>query len=487
MLPALFFAFIPAQAQADPLPGLNAVGYTFTYNNNTLPVRSDTQYPICHSETENNINRSFEGEPFGACPSDFFMIHYTGFITIPANNTIQFMIAADDGGLITIGNTQFGNWNIKGCSWSAVTTASFPADTYALDGWFHEWTGGTCFMLVWNINNTGWAIVPDSAFTTNGVPTTTTTSTTTSTTTTTTTTIPETTTTTSTTTTSTTTTTTSTTTTTTTSTTTTTTTLPPETTTTTTTIVVPTQTTASPPPETVPEPPQTVPEPPTTVLIPDTVELPTTTIENVPEPTMPEPPDTIPLPPETVDTMPEPPETVPEPPDTLPEPPVTVPEPPDTVPELTDATDEEINTVISEANVEELNNIIEEIKTVEVLSKVLDAIADEPISASTAISIIENSHFEELSTEQIQEVFANIEIQDFTEEQEAQLVAVLNEASDTIKESFEEEVNIFAEGVDDYIPSGSILDVGTRRTLIAATAAMSFAVVGGTTSARRKK
>jgi hypothetical protein len=195
---------------------------------------------------------------------------------------------------------------------------------------------------------------------------------------------------------------------------------------------------------------------------------------------VPEPPDTVPSPPETVDTAPEP-------PDTLPEPPNTVPEPPDTVPELTDATDEEINSVISQANVEELNNIIEEIETVEVLSKVLDAIADEPISASTAISIIENDNFEQLSTEQVQEVFANIEIQDFTEEQEAELVAVLNEASDTIKESFEEEVNIFAEGVDDYIPSGSIIDVGTRRTLIAATAAMSVAVVGGTPSTRRRR
>jgi hypothetical protein len=414
-------------------------------------------------EIENNINRSYDGEPIDGCPNDLFMVHLTGFITIPEHDTIEFFLASDDGGEATIGDNTWGSWTDQGCSAWMSGSLDLEAGSQPIQVWMYEHGGGACLMLAWKIDNNDWEIVPDSAFTTNGIPTTTTTSTTTSTTTTT---IPETTTT-STTTTSTTTTTTSTTTTTT-------------STTTTTTIVVPTQTTASPPPDTVPEPPETVPEPPTTILIPDTVELPETTIENVPEPTVPEPPDTVPSPPETVDTAPEP-------PDTLPEPPVTVPEPPDTVPELTDATDEEINTVISEANVEELNNIIEEIETVEVLSKVLDAIADEPISASTAISIIENDNFEQLSTEQVQEVFANIEIQDFTEEQEAELVAVLNEASDTIKESFEEEVNIFAEGVDDYIPSGSIIDVGTRRTLIAATAAMSVAVVGGTPSTRRRR
>jgi hypothetical protein len=463
MLPALFFAFIPAQAQADPLPGLNAVYYTI---DEVPPIQSDDEYIQCGMEIENNINRSYDGEPIDGCPDDMFMVHLTGFITIPEHDTIEFFLASDDGGEATIGDNTWGSWTDQGCSAWMSGSLDLEAASIPLEIFMYENGGGACLMLAWKIDNNDWEIVPDEAFTTNSIPTTTTTSTTTSTTTTT---IPET-------------TTTSTTTTSTTTTTTTT-----STTTTTTTIVVPTQTTASPPPETVPEPPETVPEPPTTVLIPDTVELPPTTIENVPETTAPEPPDTVPAPPETVDTMPEPPDTVPEPPDTLPEPPDTVPEPPDTVPELTDATDEEINSVISQANVEELNNIIEEIKTVEVLSKVLDAIADEPISASTAISIIENDNFEQLSTEQIQEVFANIEIQDFTEEQEAELVALLNEASDTIKESFEEEVNIFAEGVDDYIPSGSIIDVGTRRTLIAATAAMSVAVVGGTPSTRRKK
>jgi len=161
-LPAILFTVFPQTVNAEPVLGLNAVGYTIT---EIPPTRSDTIYQTCGSETENNINRNFNGEPFQQCPVDLFMVHYTGFITVPENNTIQFMIAADDGGVIGIGNTSFGTWNDKHCSWSAITTAAFPAATYALDGWFYEHGGSTCFMLAWNINGAGWAIVPDSAFT----------------------------------------------------------------------------------------------------------------------------------------------------------------------------------------------------------------------------------------------------------------------------------------------------------------------------------
>jgi len=90
--------FFVQTANAEPVAGLNAVGYIVT---EIPPTRSDTIYETCGSELENNINRNFNGEPFQQCPVDLFMIHYTGFITVPVNNTIQFMIAADDGGVTT--------------------------------------------------------------------------------------------------------------------------------------------------------------------------------------------------------------------------------------------------------------------------------------------------------------------------------------------------------------------------------------------------
>ncbi len=111
------------------------------------------------------------------------MIHYTGFITIPAHNTIKFWVAADDGGTVKIGTEEFGDWNDKGCS---AIEAEFQIDagSQPLDAWFYENGGGTCFMLAWQIDGGEWEIIPDSAFTHGAVPEVTTTTATTSTTTT---------------------------------------------------------------------------------------------------------------------------------------------------------------------------------------------------------------------------------------------------------------------------------------------------------------
>jgi hypothetical protein len=160
---------------------LNAVGYTV---DQIPPTKSDTAYPICGGEIENNINRNFDYEPFTQCGDDLFMIHYTGFITIPAHTTIRFWVAADDGGTVKIGTEEFGDWGDKGCS-AIETELQIEAGPQPLDAWFYENGGGTCFMLAWQIDDGEWQIVPDEAFIRGAVPevTTTTSSTTTTTTT----------------------------------------------------------------------------------------------------------------------------------------------------------------------------------------------------------------------------------------------------------------------------------------------------------------
>jgi hypothetical protein len=79
------------------------------------------------------------------------------------------------------------------------------------------------------------------------------------------------------------------------------------------------------------------------------------------------------------------------------------------------------------------------------------------------------------------EVFANVDPGTFSEEQKSELSAALTEAPVEIKEAFEEEINIYAEGFDEYVPNGSTVDVGARRTLIAATAVLSTIAVAGAT------
>ena len=159
----IFLLFANGSAHAENASGISATYYII---NDAPPSKDTTQHTICGSEIENNINRSFDGEPFAPCPDDLFMVHYQGFITLPAHNSIQFWVAADDGGTMKIGQYEWGDWSDKGCSAIESEPMTMQADQpLVLDGWFYENGGGTCFMLAWKIDNGDWEIVPDSAFT----------------------------------------------------------------------------------------------------------------------------------------------------------------------------------------------------------------------------------------------------------------------------------------------------------------------------------
>jgi len=496
-LPAILFAVIPQNANAEPVAGLNAVGYVVT---EIPPTKSDTVYQTCGSELENNINRNFNGEPFQQCPVDLFMVHYTGFITVPENDTIKFMIAADDGGTIQIGNTEFGTWNTKGCSWSAITTAAFPAATYALDGWFYEAGGSTCFMLVWNINNTGWAIVPDSAFTTNGVSQTTSTTSSTTTSSSTTTTLPTTTTTTTSTTTTSTTTTLPEITTTTSSTTSSTTTLPittttvqstttTQTTTTTSTTTIPIYTTTTTiqtfitEPEKVVVPETTAPETfipePDEVIVPDTTE---------PETFIPDPDGPVEEPVVPVET------TILETffPDYEDGPVLDVEEEPLPITELLEETIisttlEEVDDSLVTTIVEEIDVVLEEViedepvtdkqveQILETLSKAAPEQIVEAITQVLAADITSDQATEIASSPEVlaaitetqaEELFEQIVVDELSEEQLEAFTEVIQEAPTEIKQAFEKTIDIFSSKFDDYVPTGSNVPVRTRRTLV---------------------
>jgi len=156
------FSFVP-RAEAFQV-GLNAVGYTVT---EIPPMKSDTAYVECGRDVVPFINVTFDYEQnlFGDCGWDSFMVHYTGFLQIPEHQTLQMWVASDDGGTVKIGLDEFGVWQDQGCSATEFDLSATPADSYPLDAWFYENGGGTCFMLAWNIDDTGWTIVPPEAFT----------------------------------------------------------------------------------------------------------------------------------------------------------------------------------------------------------------------------------------------------------------------------------------------------------------------------------
>jgi hypothetical protein len=83
-----------------------------------------------------------------------------------------------------------------------------------------------------------------------------------------------------------------------------------------------------------------------------------------------------------------------------------------------------------------------------------------------------------VSTEQAEQIFEALDVAELSDEQTAELIAAVQDAPTKVRAAFEKEINIFGEGLDDYVPLGSNIPVGTRRTLIAVTAGITLAAAG---------
>ena len=432
--PVAILALFSSVTHAEPIQGLNTTYYTI---DEIPPVQSTSKYQECGSELENNINRSYDGEPFEDCTNDLFMVHMTGFITIPEHETIEFFLASDDGGEITIGDNTFGLWQDQGCSATMSGNLTIEAASQPLELWMYENGGSSCLMLAWKIDDNDWEIVPEWAFTTESTPQTTISTTTVQTS------------------------------------------IVPVTDLVTTTLVQESTTSSELATTTLPtvetstsvettttteyvSPP--VAQPPV-VVEPEPIEEPTTEDtepiqepEEVVEETIPlEPPDTDPTV-ETEDTLPSVEELVD---DTTPV------RPDDTTPTevLPDEVTEE--TPVEELNDEELLTAIESIeKGMEVSEELAVAVAQ---SAEVVAS---------LSSEEATAVFEAIEVDNLSTEEAQAIVEAVQDAPAEVREAFEEEINIFSPGFDNYVPLGSNIPVSTRRTLIAVAAGAAIAAAG---------
>jgi hypothetical protein len=113
------------------------------------------------------------------------------------------------------------------------------------------------------------------------------------------------------------------------------------------------------------------------------------------------------------------------------------------------------------------------------LNQLLENTPVATLSTTEVLAIVTNTAFAELSTEKLVEVFKAVPISDLTPEQEAALVATLSEAPAEVKAQFEETIDVYGSGLDDYVPNGSSVDVGTRRALIATTTVLATAAAAG--------
>ena len=94
----------------------------------------------------------------------------------------------------------------------------------------------------------------------------------------------------------------------------------------------------------------------------------------------------------------------------------------------------------------------------------------EGISNDEAIDAATNPEaLAQLTTQEAALVFAAIDEDEITAEEAAAIVEAVQNAPPSIREQFEDKVNIFAGKYDGYIPLGSLVSVGTRRTIIITT------------------
>ena len=134
--------------------------------------------------------------------------------------------------------------------------------------------------------------------------------------------------------------------------------------------------------------------------------------------------------------------------------------------------------ITDEQFAEVLNALESDTVSEEQVAEAVDAVLENDVTEDQATDLASSSKvLESIDTTQAEAVFEAIPVGDLTQAEEAALVAAVTDAPQEIKETFEETIDIYGEGLDDYVAVGSQVDVGSRRTLIAATTAVA-AVAG---------
>ena len=77
-----------------------------------------------------------------------------------------------------------------------------------------------------------------------------------------------------------------------------------------------------------------------------------------------------------------------------------------------------------------------------------------------------------ISGEQASEIFAEVSAESLTETQAEALVEAVQDAPTEVRESFEEELNVYQGSFDNYVAIGSTIPIGERRILNVVTATL---------------
>ena len=163
---------------------------------------------------------------------------------------------------------------------------------------------------------------------------------------------------------------------------------------------------------------------------------------------------------------------------TEPYPDPTLPEAPET-PSEAPLSDEQVDSLIAEAETTEaLVEALADLAPEQVAQVVEALLADEPTEEQATALASSPEVLAVITTEQAAQIFEALDVGALSDAQTEELIAAIESAPTEIREEFEDTIDIFGEGLDDYTPVGSTIPVGERRTLIAVTAGITLAAAG---------
>jgi hypothetical protein len=135
-------------------------------------------------------------------------------------------------------------------------------------------------------------------------------------------------------------------------------------------------------------------------------------------------------------------------------------------------TEEAVSTLIDVLE----SGVIDESQVEAVVDAILQEELNEEVATelATSAAIIQN-----ITAEQATDIFESVPVGELSDSEGAEIVNAVQDAPVEVKESFEEEINVFAGVFDTYVPLDSAIDVGTRRSVIAVNLVTSTVALAG--------
>lgn len=121
------------------------------------------------NKTVPNIDADWAREVIENCDSEYVLINYTGFITVPGTpgekTEVTFQNRSDDGFWMEIdGRTVIDNWDLQPCGGRTATVTLVAGQKLRFNSWFFEHDDWACNTLYWTLPGQGMTVVPPSAF-----------------------------------------------------------------------------------------------------------------------------------------------------------------------------------------------------------------------------------------------------------------------------------------------------------------------------------